>query len=196
MLSAIQDRRSIRRYKSTPISQKTIALVLQAGCLAPSAKNRQPWRFVAVTGASKGEMLSALDAGLAREARSPLLPGSRQHLAAAGHTRDIIAQAPAIVFVVNALGLPLDAPLDPEQRVYELCNAQSIGACMENMSLAATRMGLGSLWICDTYFAFEELSAWLGCEGQLMAALALGYPDEAPPPRPRLKLDELVEWRR
>jgi len=195
MLSTIQNRRSIRKYKSTPISQKTIALVLRAGCLAPSSKNRQPWRFVCATGAAKAEMLAAMDAGLARERQKPLLPNSAPALAGAARTRDIMAQAPAVIFVVNPLGLPLDQPLTPEQRVYELCNAQSIGACMENMTLAATRMGLGSLWICDTYFAFEELSAWLRCGGQLTAAMVLGYPDEAPPPRPREEFDRLVEWR-
>ena len=66
---------------------------------------------------------------------------------------------------------------------------------MENMSLAALRMGLGSLWICDTYFALAELNAWLGGGRQLMAAMALGYPDENPPPRPRKEFDSLVEWR-
>ena len=92
-------------------------------------------------------------------------------------------------------GLDLYAPLTPEERIFELCNAQSIGACMENMSLAALRMGLGSLWICDTYFALAELNAWLGGGRQLMAAMALGYPDENPPPRPRKEFDSLVEWR-
>lgn len=195
MLSTIQERRSIRKYRNTPISPKTIALVLRAGCMAPSSKNRQPWRFVVAAGKSKAELVAAMSAGLEREAQSPLLPGSRQYLASASRTRDVMAQAPAVILVVNALGLPLDRSLTPEERVNELCSAQSIGACMENMSLAATRMGLGSLWICDTYFAFEELRAWLGCEGQLMAAMALGYPDEAPPPRPRLDFDSLVEWR-
>ena len=146
MLTAIQERRSIRKYKNTPISPKTIALVLRAGCQAPSSKNRQPWRFVVCAGAAKAEMISAMDAGLQREAQHPLLPGSTQYLTGAVRTRDIMAQAPAVILVANTLGLPLDQPLTPEQRIFELCNAQSIGACMENMSLAASRMGLGSLW--------------------------------------------------
>ena len=195
MLTAIQERRSIRKYKNTPISPKTIALVLRAGCQAPSSKNRQPWRFVVCAGAAKAEMLSAMDAGLQREAQHPLLPGSTQYLTGAVRTPDIMAQAAAVILVANTLGLPVDQPLTPEQRIFELCNAQSIGACMENMSLAASRMGLGSLWICDTYFAFEELNAWLHVQGQLIAAMALGYPDESPLPRPRKDFDHLVEWR-
>ena len=196
MLSAIQDRRSIRKYKNTPISPKTIALVLRAGYQAPSSKNRQPWRFVVCAGAAKAEMLSVMSAGLERESQHPLLPGSAQYLQGAVRTREIMAQAPVVILVANALSLPLDEPLTPEQRIYELCNAQSIGACMENMSLAALRMGLGSLWICDTYFALAELNAWLGGGRQLMAAMALGYPDENPPPPPREEFLNPFVWGR
>ena len=66
---------------------------------------------------------------------------------------------------------------------------------MENMSLAAAEAGLGSLWICDTYFAYPELLAWFHTEGELFAAMALGYADEEPPARPRKKLDEVTVWR-
>ena len=36
---------------------------------------------------------------------------------------------------------------------------------------------------------------WLNSDGQLIAAIALGYPDELPDERPRKKLDDIVEWR-
>ena len=62
-----------------------------------------------------------------------------------------------------------------------------------NMTLAATELGLGSLWICDTYFAYQELCSWAG--GELAAVMALGYPDEEPGPRPRKRLEEAAEWR-
>ncbi len=63
------------------------------------------------------------------------------------------------------------------------------------MLLAATEKGIGSLWICDIYFAYEELCEWLNAEGELLAAAAFGYPEEAPKARPRKRLDEVVEWR-
>ena len=62
------------------------------------------------------------------------------------------------------------------------------------MTLTATELGLGSLWICDTYFAYEELNDWLKQEGELLAALAVGYADEAPKARPRKAREEVVEW--
>lgn len=63
------------------------------------------------------------------------------------------------------------------------------------MLLTATEKGIGSLWICDIYFAYAELCQWLGDDGQLIAALAFGYPDEHPKARPRKKLEDVVEWR-
>ena len=146
-------------------------------------KNRQPWHFVVTTGKAKEEALAAMEQGLRREAQQPLLPESAQYIAGAWNTLAIMQQAPVIIFVVNPLGLDLLTPQNAENRVFEICNAQSIGAAVENMSLAAVEAGLGSLWICDTYFAQQELCTWLG--GELAAAFALGYAGEAPIPRPR-----------
>jgi len=89
----------------------------------------------------------------------------------------------------------LNKSLTPEERVNEICNTQSIGAAIQNMTLAATELGLGSLWICDAYFAYPELCAWLNCTGELAAALALGYAAEQPAARPRLPLSQITEWR-
>lgn len=195
MLSAIRNRRSIRAFSDRPVPREALEEILRAGTLAPSSKNRQPWRFIVAAGRAKEELLEAMDRGLEREARSPLLPGSGAYLSGAGNTRRIMAQAPVVILVMNPLGLPLDRDLTPEERIYEICNAQSLGAAVENMSLAAQALGLGSLWICDTYFAYRELTEWAGGPGELFAALALGYPEEAPPPRPRKPLGEIVEWR-
>ena len=54
---------------------------------------------------------------------------------------------------------------------------------------------LGSLWICDVYFAYRELCEWLNTDSQLVAAISLGYPDEEPSRRPRLQLSDVTEWR-
>lgn len=189
------NRRSIRKYKDTPIRRADLEAILLAGTLAPSSKNRQPWRFVVVSGAAKDEMLTVLQNGLKREKHEPMLVESNHYIGGAEQTFAVMEQAPVIIFIVNPLGASLHQPLTAEQRVYELCNAQSFGAAIENMSLAATDLGLGSLWICDTYFAHRELSEWLGGDGEPAAALAVGYADEAPAPRPRKTLSEVVEWR-
>lgn len=195
MLDAIAARRSIRKFKNTPVPRHIIEEIIKAGALAPSSKNRQPWHFVVITGKAKEEALSTMEQGLHREAQQPLLPESAQYIAGAWNTLAIMRQAPVIIFVVNPLGLDLLTPQSAENRVFEICNAQSVGAAVENMSLAAVENGLGSLWICDIYFAYRELCAWLNCGGELAAAFALGYAGEAPVPRPRKNFDDIVEWR-
>ena len=195
MLSAIINRRSIRKYKNIPVSKHDIEEIIQAGILAPSSKNRQPWKFIVVTGKAKDDMITAMDKGLKREKEKPFLPESTRFLCGAAYSLKIMEQAPAVIFIVNSLGIDMQYPANPEERIYEICNAQSIGAAIENMTLTATELGLGSLWICDTYFAYKELKDWLHVRGELAAALAIGYADEIPPARPRKSKADVVEWR-
>lgn len=196
MEAVIQNRRSIRKYRNLPVSRQLVEEVIRAGILAPSSKNRQPWKFIVVTGREKAAMLDVMRQGLLRERdRQALLPNSRQHLGGAEGTLRIMEQAPVTIFVSNTLGKSLFQPPSFEERVYEICNVQSIGAAMENMTLTATQLGLGSLWICDIFFAYQELCQWLRTEGTPLAALALGYAEESPASRPRKTLAEVVEWR-
>ena len=173
MIKEIESRRSIRRYKDIPVKKELIEEILKAGMLAPSSKNRQPWHFIVTTGSES----------------APYLDGARA-------TLKIMKEAPVIIFITDPLASPMDQPLAIDERVSEICNAQSMGAAIENMTLAATELGLGSLWICNTFFAQEELNHWLNADGQLYAALAVGYADEAPAPRPRRKAELTVEWRK
>ncbi len=196
MIPAIYDRRSIRKFLNTPISKEDITDIIQSGMKAPSSKNRQPWEFIVVQGKEKEEMLKIFRQGIAREEKeNPLLPQSKQHIAGAKYTVDSMTEAPVIVFVMNSLGKSILAGLSPEERISEICNIQSIGASIQNMLLAAAEKGIGSLWICDIYFAYFELCQWLNSPGQLVAAVAFGYPNEFPEARPRKKFEDTVIWR-
>ena len=195
-LECIKVRRSIRKYEDKPVPRELLEKILQAGIAAPSSKNRQPWRFVVATGEAKKEAVQAMAAGLAREKQKPFLPESAGLISGADYTLQIMQQAPALIFVTNALSLPFTEDgkkkeLTTDERVAEICNAQSMGAAIENMTLAATALGLGSLWICDSFFAQEELSAWAG--GELYAVLAMGYAAEGPAARPRRQ--DVIDWR-
>ena len=193
MLSAIENRRSIRRYKSTPVPKQMTEEIIRSGCLAPSSKNRQPWRFIVAEGDAKRELLDVMRRGQEREKQQPLLPNSANFIKGAEYTISIMEQAPTVILVINPLGIDVRKPVTSEDRIYEICNAQSIGACMENMTLTATDLGFGSLWICDTYFAYDELKTWAG--GEITAAMVVGYADESPSKRPRRNFDDIVEWR-
>ena len=196
MIPAIYDRRSIRKFLEKPISKEDMTDIIQSGLKAPSSKNRQPWKYIVVQGKAKEEMLNIFRRGIQREEHEDaLLPQSRQHIAAARHTVHIMAEAPVIVFVVNSLGKSILEDLMPEERISEICNIQSVSASIQNMLLAATEKGIGSLWICDIFFAYAELCEWLDSDGQLIAAIAFGYPDEFPEGRPRKGVDDVVEWR-
>lgn len=196
MIDAIFDRRSIRKYTDRAVPREWVETVLRAGMAAPSSKNRQPWKFIVTAGKGREELLAAFQKGLEREKRGEaLLPGCTQFVSGAEYTLRIMAQAPVVILVVNPLGLGMGRPVTPEDRICEICNAQSVGAALENMFLTATDLGLGSLWICDTYFAYQELTAFAGGEGDVIAAFALGFADEQPGPRPRKFFDDVVEWR-
>ena len=68
-------------------------------------------------------MINVFRLGIGREENdSALLPQSRQHIASAKYTIDIMAEAPTIVFVVNSLGKSIMEELTTEERVYEICN--------------------------------------------------------------------------
>ena len=196
MIREIEVRRSIRKFSSAAIPDDSILQIIQAGAKAPSAKNRQPWKFVIVKGDSKAGMLVAFRNGLEQEKLgNGLLSNSKQHIAGAEYTMDIMRQAPVTIFVLNTEGKGLFQALTSEEKVYDIANTQSIGAAVQNMLLAATEIGIGSLWICDVFFAYKELTQWLSENGEMIAAISFGYPLESPNERPRKKLPDILTWR-
>ena len=72
-------------------------------------------------------------------------------------------QAPATILIVNTPGLGLSAPLTPEERIHEICNYQSIGAAIENMTLEAAKLGLGSLFCVQGTKGMDECRGGTGC---------------------------------
>jgi len=191
-LEAIAARRSIRRFKPDPIPEEALSAILNAACLAPSGKNRQPWRFVIVKEDQRPEMIRILHEGINRVVGRSDDPGSSEW------TAHVMEQAPVTVFVFNPDGLHPWLAHSISQNFSELVDTQSVGAAIQNMLLAALEFGLGSLWICDVFYAYEELCEWLGFgasrgeAGQMIAAISFGYPDEAPAARPRKPLSELA----
>lgn len=193
----IYTRRSIRKYKQTALSKEIIEQIIDAGRVAPSAKNRQPWKCIVFGGEQKQEFLQVMEAGIFREENvKAMLPGSGFGIPDAKNTLRIMREAPVLIAVVNPDGMNPFTPLaDVDERFTEICDTLSLGAFFENMILRAEELGVGSLWIANTCFAYQELIEYLGMSGQLTGVLALGYADEQPPARPRKKLEELMEYR-
>lgn len=195
-MDAIMGRRSIRKFQDKDVPREVVDAVLTAGINAPSAKNRQPWRFYVVSGAAKEQMAEAMrtdlqwqeDNGFDSEDDRALLKG-------AWYTLGIMEKAPVTIFIMNPFGKPPTEGLAPYgERFFELANAQSVGAAIQNMCLAACEQGLGSLWICDVFSAFHSLGKWLNTDAQMVAALSIGYADETPPARPRVPVGEITTY--
>nr|WP_037272029.1 nitroreductase family protein [Ruminococcus flavefaciens] len=196
MMDQIKDRRSIRKYSSRPVDKKLTDEILSAAILAPSAKNRQPWKFIVYSGSSKNELLTAMEKGLTKTKEELAhMPNSEYMLSDAFNTLKIMKEAPTVIIVLNTNGSSPFTDIDHFARITEICDSLSIGAAIENMLLKATELGLGTLWIANTSFAYNELVSYIGTTAQLIGAVALGYADEAPYPRPRKSFDEVVEYR-
>jgi F420 biosynthesis protein FbiB-like protein len=186
---AIAARRSVRKFTDCPVTEEMVSAVLAAAILAPSGKNRQPWRFVVVADAEKrAQMIRVMREGIADTKARGMETGS------AIMTARVMQHAPVTIFVFNPEGVHPWTSHSVGQTFLEMVDTQSIGAAIQNMLLVAQDLGLGTLWICDVWSAYQQLSAWLGESGQLVAAVALGYPAENPDARPRRPLSEVVRW--
>lgn len=179
---AIWTRRSVREFRADPVPDALIERVLGAAAQAPSAKNAQNWRFVVLTGERKAALVRVMTDALGR--LPPAVPRG-----SAPNSARIMDLAPALVVVLNAGGLrartwrgesPSAAGLAETlvRRIHSV-ELQSVAAAIENLLLAATDAGLGSLWICDLLYASEDIEEHLlplTGRAELVAAVALGYP--------------------
>jgi nitroreductase len=185
-LEAISQRRSIRKFKDIPIPGEKLQVILTSAIQAPSGKNRQPWNFIIVKGAKKAEMVRIMREGIANTKKRGEDIGSSEWSA------KVVEQAPIIIFVINPEGIPPWTEHSIEQMYDDVVDIQSIGAAIQNILLAAKDLGIGSLWICDIFYAYKELMNWLGEQGEMIAAVALGYSDEKPDARPRKSKSEVI----
>ena len=188
MDNPINDRRSIRKYLDKQVPKEMIEQIIDAGRMSPSAKNRHPWQYIVLGEESKSEFLKHMWKGILREENEyALLPNSRNGLSDAKNTWNIMQQAPILIIILNSNGKSPFDEVDVDSRFVEICDTLSIGASIENMLLKATEIGLGTLWIANTCYAYKELTEYLETTQQLVGAIALGYADGIPVQPPRKK---------
>ena len=184
-VSIIKNRRSIRKYKEQPVEKEKIRELLELAMKAPSGKNRQPWNFVVLQDEPKQELIDILH----NKARR--LKKEGEDVGSCLSSVRTMRQAPVLILFYN----PYSDLERTELDTYEWSvDTQSIGAAIENLLLAATEMGLGTLWICDIFLAEEEISNWIGRDDELVAAVALGHSAEEPSASPRESLEENITW--
>lgn len=188
VFSAIQQRQSIRKFKGEKIPRDLLEKILKAATLAPSGKNKQPWKFYIVRGDKREKMVEEMQKGMRRLEELGINTGS------ARYTVRVLEQAPVTIFIFNPTSKHPLKKRDTLETYQDIVDIQSIGAAIQNMCLTAVSLGLGSLWICDVFFGYEELCEWLGERGEMVAALSLGYPDHSPVKRPRKSISEVSEY--
>lgn len=204
LFDAIQGRKSIRRFKQTPVPDEVINKILDAGRLAPSANNTQPWKFIVI---KDREVLKNM-AGAVREMVDRMIPFAEsekqaQRLAAYKSTYYTFFEHAPIVIAVCIEGY--DAGTDqllarmgyaPEdiKRLRPSPGLQSVSAAIEHMLLAVHALGYGSCWMTGPLVAQEAFGKLLGYgkETCIAALLPIGLPDEDPPARSRKPLDEIM----
>lgn len=196
MIKEIENRRSIRKYKRHEISKEIIEDIIYSATLAPSAKNRQPWKFIVYQGEEKSKLVDVMHQGIKLEKIThKLMPEWAFAIPDAENTVRVMEEAPCLIAVLNTnQKAPFDS-IEDEKRIVEICDSLSIGAAIENMILTATSYGLGTLWIANTCFAYNELIDFIETDSQLTGIVAIGFANETPAKRPRKPVADIVEYR-
>ena len=163
LFEVIKKRRSIRSYKPDPIPNEHLKKILEAARLAPSGKNRQPWRFIVVRDAER-----------------------KRRLAKASMNQMFIAEANVVIVALSDPTVYSSA--GTKRRIPYL---QDPMIAVEHMVLAATAFGYGTCWIGA--FNEDEVKRIVNAPEELavIALLPIGVPNENPPPRPRKPFEEL-----
>ena len=193
----IQERRSIRRFDGSAIPPETLQRVLEAATMAPSAHNRQPWRFVILTALEdKRSLANALGEELRQDR---LADGDDPGQIEKDVTQSIerITKAPVVVIACLSMEA-MDVYPDERRKTAEYIMAvQGVSMAAQNLLLAAHAEGLGACWLCAPLFTKdevrEELSLPDGWDPQ--GLIILGYPAEVGKERPRRPMEEVSRWR-
>jgi nitroreductase len=170
---AIRTRRSVRMFTSRKVSRLKVQKIINSGLYAPSSKNCQPWHFIVLIGKRKDKIAEITESKYEHPSwypasKSSVVPSCRA-----------IRQAPVLILVFNKhprSGGEKKAARNTKLISAIIAETLSLGACIENMILEATSLGLGSLWIGDVRNAKQHVEKYLKTRYDLIAAVSIGYP--------------------
>jgi nitroreductase len=162
LFEAISQRRSVRSYQDKPVEEQKLTQVMEAARLAPSASNRQEWRFVVVQ-----------DAAL------------RRRLMKAAHDQQFIADAPV---VIAACAVEHDHIMSCGHPSFLV----DLSIALEHIALAARALGLGTCWVGAFEQRLVRDALGIPDSVEVVELMALGYPVSWPGPRARKTRDEIV----
>ena len=189
-------RHSVRAFADRPVEPELIDRLLQAACRAPSAHNRQPWRF-AVLKSSEAKVRLAEAMGARLEA-DRLADGDDPRAVGAdvARSRTRIAGAPVGVLVCLTMEQMDEYPDEKRSRAEYLMAVQGAAMAGENLLLAAHAAGLGGSWLCAPLFApaVAREALDLPASWQPQGLVLLGWPAAPGKERGRLLHTELAVY--
>ncbi len=174
--TTVEKRRSIRKYQDKEVKEEIIKKVIDAGRLAPTGGNMQPWEFIIVKEkANINRITDATFIGFDKESSMK---------------QDWLRNAPALIVVCVDFKRTIARYGEMGRKIALFDNA----AAIENMLLAATALELGSCWVSG--FDTEELKRVMGIDGQVepISILPLGYPEYIPGRPNRFSYNEIVHY--
>ncbi len=162
VMEAVKKRRSIRGYMDKEVEEEKLNLVLEAGRLAPSASNRQEWKFIVVRDKD-----------------------TREKLSLAAHHQKFVGEASVVIVACStetAHIMPcgqLSYPID-------------LAIAVDHMTLKAVEEGLGTCWIGAFEENEVKKILGIPETIRVVALLPLGYPISIPSPTPRKSKEEII----
>jgi coenzyme F420-0:L-glutamate ligase/coenzyme F420-1:gamma-L-glutamate ligase len=181
LYGVLHGRRSIRRYEPQAVPGPVIERLLTAATWAPSAHNRQPWRFATV---STPEAKARLARAMGDKLRSDrLADGDAPEAVEADTGRSFARITGAATVIVVCLTLAdMDHYPDARRGQAEyLMAVQSVAMAVQNLLLAAQAEGLGACWMCAPLFCGDVVRQTLDLpeDWEAQALVTLGYPANA-----------------
>ncbi len=179
-LTWLLTRRSIRRYQPVSVPQEKIEQILTAATWAPSAHNRQPWRFVVITQQKTKERLAS---AMGTRLRADL---TADHVPQAVIEKDVarsyqrITAAPALILICLTM-VDMDSYPDQKRARNEwLMAVQSTAMAGQNLLLAAHQSGLAACWMCAPLFCPDVVQATLSLpdDWEPQGLITMGYAAE------------------
>jgi coenzyme F420-0:L-glutamate ligase / coenzyme F420-1:gamma-L-glutamate ligase len=189
----LKTRRSIRRFKSDPVPESVIKNILATATFAPSAHNRQPWRFAVITTPPvKQNLADAMATDFERDLRLDGIPLERIQIQIK-RSKDRILSAPAAILLCLDMSEMDTYPDENRSEAERTMAVQSVAAAGLQLLLAVHAEGLGGVWACWPLFAQETIRGTLNLPGtwEPQAMFFIGYADDNPNPRERKTIDNI-----
>ncbi len=175
----IKNRRSARAFTEKDVSEEQVKKILDSGIKAPSARNRQPWKFYILNEEQKTHIMNMLfewDKLNPKEKTS--VKGTAQQIKTANKMIMIYSD---------------NYSSKSKNKNYKKPDYISLGCAIENMSLQAIDLGLGSCILCDTLYIEDEINEYLGIKNfEQICGFIIGTPIYNYPPKIKKNLKELL----